>query len=298
MMKCNVRRMTSNLYVLVLISILFPLGAHSANWSNLEEVIVGTWGSQPQQFGLYRGDTIAYDEYPELLKLVIEKKLFINDDVNKRGLVYTTNGQFLETVSIQKTIEGEFEVFRWSKYYYDGIFVGFGFNNTFWTEDEGTFRKYDSTFNLIQTTSTRPLELGKITKTGSGAQWHYEVEYPEGIYIYDGPRDMLSEREVIRINTNLIMQNFEKKVYAYKVVEEIPVAEGEKKRYRINKVAEWLKPKDDLIFHKDPDDKTIGGEYEIVAQYGEAVIGPDGSIYTWMRSETQYKILRWRWVEQ
>jgi len=31
------------------------------------------------------------------------------------------------------------------------------------------------------------------------------------------------------------------------------------------------------------------------AQYGNPIIGLDGSVYCWMRSETHYKILKWTW---
>ena len=86
-------------------------------------------------------------------------------------------------------------------------------------------------------------------------------------------------------------------VYAYSVTSTIPGIGEQKERRYLGFTAEWQKPEDNMIFHSNPLDKTVGGEYEIIAQYGDPVVGPDGSIYCWMRSETHYKILKWTWTD-
>ena len=65
--------------------------------------------------------------------------------------------------------------------------------------------------------------------------------------------------------------------------------------------AGWEKPEDEIGDCPGVDNTKIPSWaepcYIMVKGYGEAVIGPDGYIYTWMRTPKYYKILRWRWVD-
>ncbi len=182
-----------------------------------------------------------------------------------------------------------------SKYSYMGDVIAFGSAGVFWTKDAVTYRKYDASFGLQETVTARPLELGRLTaKKLSVSQWHYQIEYPDGIYIYEGAKDAIKEEGLLKVNASLIVQNQKFKATAYKVSEEIPVQPNEKKKYKVAVVSEWIKPNDEF-----GPVRIVGVERipTLVAQYGEAVAGPDGSIYTWMRTDSQYKILRWKWVE-
>ncbi len=263
-----------------------------AGWSSSEETIIsGTWGEGTSQFGLKSGDTIAYDQYPEFHG-VDENEIIVHDSVNRRYAVYDINGANVRHEQEKRTFlpGGGYTVERPNE------------KLTGWIEEDGKYVLYNSLGEPTTTSSTRPLELGKLKINKiSSSQYKYELEYPEAIYVYEGNKDMLSEKEILRINTNLIMQNFKDRVYAYKVTAEIPVQPNEKKKYKIDKVFEWTRPKGSssgaepitkpdgtILAYKRPTTYNI---------YGEAVIGPDGSIYTWMRSETNYKILRWKWVE-
>jgi len=254
-----------------------------------------SWGNATSQAGLEKGDTIAGDVYPEIVKPVTHEYIFINDEANKRGLVYTVGGQFKEVVSIQNSLEGNYEVYRWTKYFSDGQFIGFDQNDAFWTIDKGTYRKYNLNFAVVQTTNARPKELGIMVRNRlSASQWHYEIEYPDGIYIYDGTKSALKETGLLRVSATTIMQNTGVKVIAYTVAEELPVQPNEKKKFKLATAAEWTKPQDQF-----GPVRVVGVERlpTLVAQYGDAVLGPDGSVYTWMRTDTEYKILRWQWVE-
>jgi hypothetical protein len=265
-----------------------------AEWLNQEEIISGTWGSETTQFGLEKGDTIAFDMFP-LSEYYLLDGILIWDTVNGRMKKYTYSGALLKVIKCVESSTGQWN----EECRIDGTFIKILPDGNFYTSHKGKFLLYSSVGELLQTMSTRPLELGKITINKiSSSQYKYEIEYPEAIYIYEGAKDMFKENGIVRVNTNLIMQNFKDKVYAYKVVEEIPVNEGEKKKYKIDKVSEWVKPEDQYVQTElDQPDHPIGFELTIIAEYGNAVIGPDGSIYTWMRTETNYKILRWRWVE-
>ena len=40
---------------------------------------------------------------------------------------------------------------------------------------------------------------------------------------------------------------------------------------------------------------AIGGDN--CEEYGEAVVAPNGDVYTWKRALTTYSILKWTWVD-
>ena len=317
------------IHSILLIIILFVPVHVFAGWSPQEEIISGTWGSESLQFGLESGDTVTYDGFPGFFDISDDGWIVISDGVNGRFKLYGETGSFIRNITPpvanprEWVIEPKFVmaniVLILNKYYFfastgevitavDGPGkIGFwgGREAKLYVEQRRPISQwliYSPTGELLQTSSTRPLELGKVTvKRQSESMWNYEVEYPEGIYIYEGGEHMIKEDGIARINQNLIIQNRRDKVYAYKVREEITVAEGEKQKYRLDKVAEWVKPENQGA-PPDIDISTIPPGVElprgiIIAQYGEAVIGPDGSIYTWMRSETHYKILKWKWVE-
>jgi hypothetical protein len=280
---------------LILAVIVATSPAYGA-WAAKEILVNGSWGNSPTEFGLSRGDTLAYDMWPVSINLFPLGKIFIDDDVNKRTNVYTIDGVYIENILWKETVTTKYVEYERTKYVIDGTLAGYGASNSFWANDNGTFRKYDSSFVLQETVATRPLDLGKLTsKKLPSSQWRYVIEYPDGIYTYEGAQDAIKEVGLLRVNANLIIQNLKSKVIAYRTTEELPTLPNEKKRYKLAMAAEWTKPKDEF-----GPVRVVGVERlpTLVAQYGEAVLGPDGSIYTWMRTDTNYKILRWKWMEQ
>jgi hypothetical protein len=273
--------------------------------------VSGTWGSSPEQFGLEKGDTIAYDSWPDAFEILPDGRILISDLPNERTAVYGVDGSFIEVVNWKKIKRPEGGIsYTMEKYDYIGSVIGYN-NNTFWTEDEeGVYRKYDSNFNLLQTSPTRPLELGRWSwrclegvKTEEKCfKHHIEIEYPDAVYVYEVTKPLFKSnlKDQVRINDNLIMDNKGEHVYAYSVTGTY-MPEGSTRPIKwLGFKAEWVKPEDkgeppDIDMSKLPPG-VEPPRGKIIAQYGTAVLGPDGSIYTWCRSETHYKILRWRWV--
>jgi|GEM_PF-6105536 hypothetical protein len=269
-----------------------------ASWSKTEEtVLVGLWGSGKNEFGLLVREYSMFDEFP-FAEYYLYDRLIIWDTVNGRMKVYLNDGSLNKIVKCIEDSNGAWN----EECRIEGKFIAALSNDKFLTEDDSVCRYFTPSGTLVQTSSTRPLELGKITKERLGkTQWRYEIEFPDRIYIYEGGKDALKEQDIVRINENLIAQNSGAKVYAYKPIEELTPTETGKKRYRIDKVAEWSKPEDQgepttIDVNQLP--PGIGPPRgKIIAEYGDPHIGPDGSIFIRMRSDTHYKILRWKWVE-
>ena len=264
-------------------------------WINQEILIIGTWGSASAQFGFIGGDTPAYDIWPIAIEVFPFSKIFIADDVNKRTNIYSSDGKFVETVPWKEIVTASYIEYERNKYIYDGALSGFDANLAFWTKESNLYHKYDSSFTLKKTLSSRPLELGKITtKKMSATQWHYEIEFPDRIYVFEGDKDAIKEDGLLKVNDNLIMQNRDARVMAYKVTAEIAVQHNQRKKFQLATAAEWSKPSDEF-----GPTRVVGVERipVLIAQYGNAVLASNGSIYVWMRTGKQYKILRWKWID-
>ena len=67
-----------------------------ADWQEQVEVVSGAWGTGNIQFGLEKGDTIAYDHYPNLPGIMGNGDIVIDDIVNQRTQVFAGNGMFKE----------------------------------------------------------------------------------------------------------------------------------------------------------------------------------------------------------
>jgi len=56
-------------------------------------------------------------------------------------------------------------------------------------------------------------------------------------------------------------------------------------------------PDSEYIRTPVPAPDPIGHRTEIVAEYGQAVVGPNGHVYTWKRTSDNYSIFKWAWTD-
>ena len=318
--------------LLVTIILTFIPRIGYSGWSEPIEVVSGVWGTTNEQFG-FRSAEIR-DHFPEDFCVLADGKIVIDDSEQNKLKVFNNNGLFSKSLNIYSYLLfpfGDqsivtFDVKSQSIQYLGRININSGAwewrdierayviddskieitNENIYINFKGKYYKYSPTGTLTQTYTTRPVELGVRTfkcKQGIPTESkcnrpHYDVEYPDSVYVFEINKENMKGdfNWQVKINNNLLMDNQGGTVYAYDVTSTIPGKEGAKERRLLGFKSSWKVPSDNKIFHPDPDNHTTGGEYEIIAQYGkDAVIGPDGSIYTWMRSETNYKIFKWTW---
>ena len=141
----------------------------------------------------------------------------------------------------------------------------------------------DLTGELLGRYGERPLELGRVTETPlDEGKYQVKVEYPDKSYVVEtelnGPYRVVRDVE----NRLYVIADSEKTALRY--------ADGgtEEGRFKM--------PEDESIVTPNPTDFTTGVDEVLVIQYGSITVGPDGSIYTWARTPTHYKILKWSWV--
>lgn len=135
---------------------------------------------------------------------------------------------------------------------------------------------------MLKTTKEWPAELGTVSKKKiSDKKYIITLAYPDKEYSIsrDNPdehyqRDRLGHinvigrKRVVKINAcgNVIGSQVIPEDITH--VEVVPLGEGEEER----KI--------------------------ITAEYGAPVIAPNGDVYTWSRSESEFNILKWTWNEE
>ena len=215
--------------------------------------------------------------------------------VNRVGVIDISNGEW-----VWKDTSNPYDLTET----YINISNGYIFANY-----KNKYYKYSSTGTLLQTYGTLPLELGfwKFTcKAGFKTLQkcnllHFDIEYPDAVYIFEISKvDYKSSLEKqIKIGNNLIIDNQNSTVYAYGVTSTVPAIEGRKERRYLGWSAAWQKQIDHIGACPGVTQPPLGSGIErcqIVQEgYGDPVIGPDGSIYTWKRTPDNYKILKWTW---
>jgi len=234
-------------------------------------------------------------EYASQLKHGWPLSLFVSTDqcivsqVSKYTQIYDINGNLIHNLTSIKA---------------GLIYADQGCNLYAYSPAAKSYYIFNNTGTLLTTTSSRPMELGILSQKITGTSHYKRIEYPDGVYFYyyTGSTDYFSYASgIFRVNTNLIMNvhnNFQpSRVYAFTATV-IPTPVGQKQQYQLLLNATWKAPLPQYKPVYKPPDWPPNAEpprQGVAAEYGEAVIGPDGSIYTWVRSDTDYKIVKWTW---
>ena len=263
-------------------------------WSGPQTIISGIWGNSVGEFGIRHGDTT--DQFAGPFYILSDGTIIVQDSVNGRFVRYSSSGTIITTtVCVQDAkgnwngdcrIEGDYEV---------------GINsNGFWSKsyDNNNYYFQDNTGTLLTTTSSRPMELGIVTGKCLTGKFlseckniKYSIEYPDVIYVYQEGTRYADFSGQVRIGTDTIMDNQSGYVYAFSVTQTTTIS-GSKPIKWLGWIATWTKPSDVYGAPVNDGVETIA---PVVAQYGSPIIGPDGSIYCWKRTQTNYLILKWTW---
>ena len=129
------------------------------------------------------------------------------------------------------------------------------------------WKAYSPTGQLIKTYTTRPPELGVASQTllGNG-QYKITVTYPDRVWSY--------------VDTNMeppYMRDMNGNLYSTGGTQAI----------------RWNFCGKELARLTMPEVK----EGDDFAEYGEAVVAPNGDVYTWKRTPDKYSIVKWTWVD-
>lgn len=232
--------------------------------------------------------------------------MVISDGANMRTVVYSSAGILKDSDPWTEVIKPDGrKSYSHKKYLLGCCFAGYGGTGNLWIDRKGAYMSFDNRGNPFQSASTRPLELGVTSfryiagvtaenRCRSVHYYEYAVEYPDAVYIFDEcQEDFKSDLSgPVRVFDNLIMDNHQGSIYVYRVMRTFPALEGRKQKRYLEWIATWRKPEDEF---GPPRMVCLERLANLTAEYGDPVIGPDGSVYSWKRTPTNYKILKWTW---
>lgn len=270
-----------------------------AAWNGPVEVLSGAWGNKVGQFGIDHGD--SGDQVPNMIVISTSGKILIGDSFNKRIQVFNADGTFSNLIipqgfpaSYPAVVEWPLSLFicgdqniyternEYTQIYalagslvqnlinLDGGINYIDKQCQIYTYNPGAGRYvlYSPTGELIKTYTSRPPELGVVTETPLGnGQYKVTVTYPDRTWSYIGAG--IAPPYMRDMNGNLY-------------------STGGTQAIRWNfcgkELARLTMPQPEV---------TDGG----FAEYGEVVVGPNGDVYTWKRTEKKYSIVKWTWVD-
>jgi len=287
-----------------------------AEWIDPKEIVSGTWGKNTGQFYYESQDT--FDAFPKNIGDDKNNNIIISDEGNRRVYVFMQNGKIKKI--IQKPLElldVDFAFGRWP-----GEVILLPYNNLFifscdykqvkkgyqplrqcivdyegkitakielaeiFMAAEGFFLfknekyyHYSPTGQLLKTYDTRPLELGMVNEQNLGSgKYKTTIQYPDKTYV----TDRLTYHNYIRGCDDTLYATLYKEIVRYdadsKLTAELVVPDTE---YKIIRPA--------------------GGGFnevkELIVDYGDPVLAPNGDVYTWKRTPDKYSIIKWVWVD-
>lgn len=141
------------------------------------------------------------------------------------------------------------------------------------------YYKYSSTGQLLKTYSEKPLELGTIKEQKINEdEYKVTVTYPDNEWIIVGGG--ACAKYVRDMNGNLYCAG-EEQVIKY--------SSSGKEIGRITMPADNI---DEIDFGPSQEP-----QYNVIEEYGFALVAPNGDVYTWKRTPDSYSIIKWTWQD-
>jgi len=262
-----------------------------AGWPVSEEFIAGPWGTGELDFGIIYTD--IEDIVPNF-DLTSNGKVTIRDGNNRRVKVYSDNGN-LELIVPYRANRNYKELTIADSYGFSGFFSGYGNDGTSYYRrpDQKVYIKFSPIGEVLQSTSTRPLELGSRVVTRSGSGYKTIIAYPDTTY------NITANRGISNFTRDL--NNYLYEVASYSTESGVASTTAYNV-YKYDSCGKMVGQLTGPISHYEPpteaDRNAPTWSPTPIAEYGEPVIGPNGDVYAWVRSATEYKIVRWSWVDE
>jgi len=291
---------------LLVLLLAYPLNV-TADWSGLNEIVQGTWGTGDAQFGFQSGE--IKDQFPEHILILSDGKIIVEDWVNNRLNIYQPNGQYLKSMAQMGLGLYELDPDKIISFVWDGNIKNerievssLSQENWLWVDKNSIFNsarasirvvgniiyvwdgkqnsyQYSSTGQLVKVSTTRPPELGVVSEKALGdGQYKVTVKYPDKEWLILG-------RGRVPKYTRDISGN----LYGF----------GDKQVIRYSSCGKELSrltmPSNNI--QEESRGERLEPKVTVLEGYGSPVVAPNGDIYTWKRTPDKYSILRWTWTD-
>jgi hypothetical protein len=145
--------------------------------------------------------------------------------------------------------------------------------------DENKYYKYSPIGELLKTYDMRPLELGVINENSlGGGKYKTTIQYPDITYA----TDRLTYHNYIRGCDQMLSATLYEEVVKYNEKSEL--------------IGDLVMPKAERKVIR-PAGNGADELTELIVEYGDPIVAPNGDIYTWKRTPDKYSIIKWIWVD-
>lgn len=324
--------MCTGIRIMVFVSLSFLFisrGLVFAGWTGPQQILSGSWGSDAGQFYYAFGD--MFDEFPKTFAIDNNGLIVIGDEGNSRITIFNTTGALEKTITKPPELPQEDGAYGWpsdlrmyvggnslviSCQYqkvpmgirpskkcildYNGALLSkIDFGQTFPVESgfiilrNKTYFLYSPTGQLLQTYTSRPLELGLMNsqKIGTGT-YKTTIKYPDFTYA------IVSNQPIVKYYRDLGKYVYQIETFTDKSNNEEITSYRVHKYNMCNKEVSVLNmPKSE--YKPMPPEASAHPTWKPVPiiEYGEPIVSSRGDIYCWARTETEYKILKWAWQD-
>jgi len=306
----SINKLKNSLLLLLLILSVSP---SYADWVGPTTIVKGPWGRGLSQFGYKPG--IMKDRFPERIHVLPDDRILVEDWLNYRFKIFAMTGEYLNSVSTLYQLV-VIDSDRLAGFYWDagaskprvGVYsinqkkwlwhdekTVYNFNTSklevannriyTWNAEEEKGYNYSAQGKLIKVYTRQPLELGVQNTKREGPLIKTTLSFPDNIYtIYAKDPVLYSFRDE------------EKNLYHIKII-------VNSTRDRIRQIYRYdICGKEKGVLQlplstyealPSPQGKLIP-----ITEYGDPVISYSGDVYSWVRSKSEYKIVKWTWVDK
>ena len=290
-----------------------------AGWSSPATVVQGNWGTNVNEFGFSKGETVDY--FPDTIAVLSDGKVLIRDGVNNVLKIFDSSGALVKTVNItsdgfygldaDRIVSGKFDdqwrtrigvySVRDDKWLWVDNSTDIGniadctvyvdptnLDIYIWNNRDKGYR-YSASGTLSEVFTSKPLIFGQEITSQLKADGNYRTVVKFNDITYD-------------CKTSTPFSTFirDMRGYLYGIGQ---IGEEAALHTRVYKITKCGKVMAAIDF---PPDRRHGNIFskrlpayskEVVdEEYGSPVITPNGEVYTWKRTPDKYSILRWTWV--
>ncbi len=277
-------------------------------WQGPSEIVTASFGSATSQIGIEYGD--SFDRVPKLFVVDGGGNIIIGDEVNRRIVIFKNDGSLLGTLTTSIDLikvkivywpynlavldgnkivietEGHLQVFNYQGERLSEYTISLDYfvekvnpDGSIFFKSKTNYVLYSPTGQLIKTSAERPLELGRVAEQPlSGGRYKITITYPDVTYsILGGPFEKYQRDAAGKLNA-----------VSGKLV---------KKYNQCGKTLGTLVIPQNESTLISPGGRGFEERRQLISEYGEPVIAPNGDIYTWKRTPDKYSILKWTWVD-
>jgi len=282
-----------NIIIIILLSI--SSNVHAA-WQEPTEEVNGSWGNLPGQFVISYQDT--HDIFPRTIAISSSGMVAVSEDQTVKRVQIFNDGSLVKVIDTFAfdLVFSESDLYVsggglrkydatgdlvWSKEDVSFVSLQTSSNGNVigYNRKENKYYIYSPTGDLLQTTTERPLELGRIEERSlGGGKYRATITYDDAVYSIYSTKEY--ERFVRDKNKNI-----------YGILPALVEKYG-----LCGSLLGRLELPDPKVFKGE---KVPGKEQYIFEhdRYGEPVLDVNGNVYTWKATPNNYSILKWTWQD-